>query len=86
MSLAEIRKKIDCLDIKILDKLNERLLLALQTKAFKSEISDCGREIQVLERVREYARKLQLIDSDFAEKVFTELISEGRRLQDEEER
>ena len=86
MSLAEIRKKIDCLDIEILEKLDERLALALKTKAFKPEISDRGREIRVLERVKEYARKLQLIDSDFAERVFTELIREGRRRQDEEER
>ncbi len=86
MSLAEIRKKIDCLDIEILEKLDERLALALKTKTFKPEISDRGRESRVLERVREYARKLQLIDSDFAERVFTELIREGRRLQDEEER
>ena len=86
MSLAEIRKKIDCLDIEILEKLDERLALALKTKTFKPEISDRGREIRVLERVKEYARKLQLIDSDFAERVFTELIREGRRLQDEEEK
>ena len=86
MSLAEIRKKIDCLDIEILEKLDERLALALKTKTFKPEISDRRREIRVLERVKEYARKLQLIDSDFAERVFTELIREGRRLQDEEER
>lgn len=85
MSLIEIRKKIDRLDMEILEKLNERLGLALETKAFKPDISDRGREVQVLEGVREYAQKLQLIDSAFAEKVFTELIREGRRLQDEEE-
>jgi len=86
MSLAEIRKKIDCLDIEILEKLNERLALALQTKTFKPEISDREREDRILERVRDYAKKLQLIDSDFAEKVFTELMREGCRLQDKEER
>lgn len=86
MSLAEIRKKIDYLDIEILEKLNERLALALQTKAFKPEISDRGREIRVLERVKEYARKLQIIDSDFAEKIFTELIRESRKLQNGGER
>lgn len=86
MSLTDIRNKIDCLDIEILEKLNERLALALQTKTFKPKISDQGRENRVLERVREYTHKLQLIDSDFAERLFTELIREGRRLQDEEER
>jgi chorismate mutase len=86
MSLTDIRNKIDCLDIEILEKLNERLALALQTKTFKPKISDQGRENRVLERVREYTHKLQLIDSDFAERVFIELIREGRRLQDEEER
>lgn len=86
MSLAEIRKKIDRLDIEILEKLNDRLALALETKTFKPEVSDRGREDRVIERVKAHAQKLQPIDSDFVEKVFTELIREGRRLQNEEER
>jgi chorismate mutase len=84
--LAEIRDKIDSLDIEILEKLNERLALVLQTKAFKPDIFDPEREVCVLDRVKEYAQKLHLIDSDFAERVFTELMKEGRRIQKEVER
>jgi chorismate mutase len=85
MSLTEIRNRIDRIDIEILEKLDERLSLVRQTKAFKPEILDHRREIRIIKRVREYAQKLQFIDPDFAVKIFTELIREGRRLQNEEE-
>jgi chorismate mutase len=86
MSLAKIRKKIDRIDIEILEMLNERMELALQTKKFKLKASDLQREAQVLKRVRQYAGRLRLINSNFAEKVFTELIKESRKIQDEEEK
>lgn len=86
MSLAKIRENIDRIDIEILERLNERMELALQTKKFKLNTSDRQREIQVLKRIREYAGRLRLINSNFAEKIFIELIRESRRIQDEEEK
>lgn len=86
MSLAKIRENIDRIDIEILERLNERMELALQTKKFKLNTSDRQREIQVLKRIRKYAGRLRLINSNFAEKIFIELIRESRRIQDEEEK
>lgn len=86
MSLAKIRENIDRIDIEILERLNERMELALQTKKFKLNTSDRQREVQVLKRIRKYAGRLRLINSNFAEKIFIELIRESRRIQDEEEK
>ncbi len=84
MNLAEIREKIDILDREILDKLNERLELALQTRELKSEIPALRRESQIFAGVRKYAQKLPIINTDFAEKIFRGIIAESRRLQKEE--
>lgn len=84
MSLASLRKKIDCLDKHILEKLNERLELALKTREYKPETSDRKREIQVLKKIGQHARTLRLLNSDFAEKIFIEIIKESRRIQSEE--
>jgi chorismate mutase len=84
MNLIKIRERIDSLDKEILEKLNDRLELALQTKALKPRISDKKREIQVLEKAREHSRKLELINSEFAAKIFIEIIKESRKVQKEE--
>jgi chorismate mutase len=81
MSLGRIRYEIDCLDREILEKLNERFELALLTKPLKQKISDRKREMKVFERVKKHARKLNLVNSDFAEKIFTQVIEESHRLQ-----
>jgi len=86
MSLKKLREKIDHIDQEILNKLNRRVELTLQTKKFKDKIYDRNREIQVLGKVREHAQRLSLISSEFAEKIFTEIIRECRRLQTEEEK
>ena len=86
MSLKKLREKIDHIDQEILNKLNRRVELTLQTKKFKDKIYDRNREIQVLGKVRENAQKLNLISSEFTEKIFTEIIRECRRLQIEEEK
>jgi chorismate mutase len=83
MSLIKIRERIDVLDKEILEKLNDRFELALQTKALKSRISDRMREMQVLEKARDHSRKLELINSNFAAKIFLEVIKESRKVQKE---
>ena len=84
MSLAKIREKIDLIDREILEKLNERMELALQTRKFKLQNSDRQRETQILEKIRKYSMRHPLIESDFAERIFSEFIKESNRLQDEE--
>lgn len=84
MSLSKIRKKIDGIDLEILEKINERMELALKTGEFKKHICDQRRESQILERIKKYVAELPFIESDFAERIFAEFIKESRRLQDEE--
>jgi len=86
MSLKKLREKIDHIDQEILNKLNRRVEHTLKTKKFKDKIYDRNREIQVLGKVREHAQGLSLISSEFAEKIFTEIIRECRRLQKEEKK
>lgn len=85
MSLSKIREKIDLIDREILEKMNERMELALQTKKFKTQVSDGLRETQILEKIRKYSMRHSLVESDFAVRVFSEFIKESNRLQDEEE-
>ncbi len=86
MRLDKIREKIDNIDSEILNKLNERLELALQAKKFKQEILDRKREIQVLRNVKKHTQRHNLLKSGFIEKIFTEIINESRKLQDEEDK
>ena len=66
--------------------MNTRMELALETRRFKRQISVCNRELQVIEKIKKHAMNLPLIEPDFAEKIFYELIKESRRLQCEEKR
>ncbi len=86
MRLDKIREKIDNIDSEILNKLNERLEFALQAKKFKKEILDRKREIQVLRNVKKHAQRHNLLKSGYIEKIFTEIINESRKIQDEEEK
>lgn len=85
MSLSEIREKIDSIDREILEKLNERMELAMQTREFKPQISDRQRETQILDKIRKYSMGYTLIESDFAVRVFSEFLKESNRLQNEVE-
>ena len=72
MSLMKIRKRIDFIDSKILKLLNDRMEQVLMTKKFKSQIEDKQREKEVIERIRE--NLTGLINAEFIEKVYTEII------------
>jgi prephenate dehydratase/chorismate mutase/prephenate dehydratase len=79
MSLKEVRKNIDLLDSKILKLLNDRMELVLMAKKFKSQIEDREREKEVFEGIRK--NSTGLINADFIEKIYTEIIKEGKSLQ-----
>jgi len=81
MSLDKIRKKIDQIDYEILKLLQERIELALRTKKFKEDIQDRERETQILEQLKKYSSILNLIQGDFVEKLFTEIMNENRKFQ-----
>jgi prephenate dehydratase/chorismate mutase len=79
MELSKIREEIDLKDSMILKLLNDRMELALIAKQFKTEIEDASREAEVLERIRGNARGL--IDPEFSEKLYREIIAESKRVQ-----
>ena len=79
MSLEEIRKNIDSLDSQILQLLNNRMEQVLLAKKFKTEIEDNEREKEVLDRIEK--NSTGLINAQFMEKVYVEIIKESKRLQ-----
>jgi len=79
MNLEKIRKNIDLLDSGILKLLKDRMEQVLLTKKFKSQIEDSQRETEVLERIRKNSSGL--INADFVEKIYTEIIKESKHLQ-----
>ena len=79
MSLKEIRKNIDSIDSQILQLLNKRMEQVLLAKKFKTEIEDNEREKEVLDRIGKNATGL--INAEFMEKVYVEIIKESKRLQ-----
>jgi len=81
MSLREIRKKIDRIDLEILDLLNERSELALRTKKIKPAVPDPVREKEILSKVRSYAAGSSLLSGAFVEKLWSVIFQESRRLQ-----
>lgn len=79
MNLKTIRKNIDLLDSEILKLLKDRMEQILLTKKFKSQIEDSQRENEVLERIRQ--NSTGLINADFIEKIYIEIIKESKNLQ-----
>jgi len=79
MSLKKIRQNIDLLDSKILKLLSDRMELAIMAKRFKSQIEDSEREIELLERIRRNSSGL--LDAEFLEKIYVEIIKESKSLQ-----
>jgi len=80
MNLKEIRKNIDVLDSKILKLLNDRMEQALMAKRFKSQIEDREREKKLLDRIRR--NSTGLINAEFIERIYTEIIKESKNLQE----
>jgi prephenate dehydratase/chorismate mutase/prephenate dehydratase len=79
MNLETIRKNIDLLDSEILKLLKDRMEQVLLTKKFKSRIEDSRREKEVLEGIRQ--NSTGLINPDFIEKIYSEIIKESKNLQ-----
>jgi prephenate dehydratase/chorismate mutase len=79
MDLKDIRKQIDFLDSRILRLLNDRMEFALMSKKLKTNIEDNDREKALLDRIRQNSPGL--INSEFIEKVYKEIIKESKNLQ-----
>jgi len=81
MTLEKIRTQINKIDRQILEKLNQRMHLSLQTRKFKSKIRDLKRETQVLDQIKQKAEDYDLIEKKFAERIFKKIIQESRKIQ-----
>ena len=79
MNLEVIRKNIDLLDSELLKLLKDRMEQVLLTKKFKSQIEDRQREKEVLDKIRKNSSGL--INADFIEKIYIEIIKESKNLQ-----
>lgn len=79
--LLSIRRRIDQIDIELLILLEERMELALRTRRLKADALDTDREASVLARARQSS--LALVQETFAERLFSEIMDESRRLQGE---
>lgn len=84
MDLKQLRNKIDGIDAQIIDLLNNRMELALRTRKLKGQTTDSARESEVLKAVNK--RSQRLVDGKFSEKVFQQIITEAKRLQDQNQR
>jgi prephenate dehydratase/chorismate mutase/prephenate dehydratase len=84
MNLSKIRKNIDLLDSRILRTLNDRMELALMAKKLKTSVEDTQREKEILERIR--SNSTGLINAEFIEKIYVEIIKESKSLQNEDRR
>ena len=81
MELKEIRALIDTIDYEIVSLLNRRMECALRLKKLKTDVVQTDRERQVIEHVRSYSRNL--LQPDFTERLYTVIIGESRRMQQE---
>ncbi len=81
MTLEEIRKRIDRLDVEVVHRLRLRSELALLSCRFKDRVIDEEREKEVLRNVERTNRKL--LDSSFIRTLFEQIIKECRRVQSE---
>ncbi|MBW1998313.1 MAG: bifunctional chorismate mutase/prephenate dehydratase [Deltaproteobacteria bacterium] len=81
MSLERIRKQIDHIDSRIIRLLNDRMEYALMARKFKTRIEDREREKALLQSVRERARGL--LDREFIEDIYLEILKESKRLQEQ---
>ncbi len=82
--LAEIRVRIDILDWKIADLLQERASLALETVKIKTELSqpihDEEREIKILETVSESSHGP--LPDESIKRIYATIIEECRALEE----
>ena len=77
----DVRKKINRIDYEIIKLLNDRMELALRTRKQKSKTKDRNREKAVFDNIGKYSHKL--VHRDFSRNLFSEIMNESKRLQDQ---
>ncbi|MFH0799268.1 MAG: prephenate dehydratase domain-containing protein [Pseudomonadota bacterium] len=84
MNLAEIRKEIDHVDLRILKLLNERMERVLIANKFKAAIDDPNREKNILDGVRRHSG--MILEPRSCEILFKEIMKISKRLQAKDHR
>jgi prephenate dehydratase/chorismate mutase len=80
MDLKEIRKSIDATDYEIVKLLNRRMEYALRLKRLKNNVTEPGREDEVLAHVLSYSH--DVVEPDFLEQLYRAVMAESRRIQE----
>jgi len=76
-ALASIRQAIDAVDKAILDLLNRRFSLALQTIAYKKNLRDRRREKELIKRLKSRAKTLKFLSPGLIEKIYVLVLKES---------
>ncbi|MCL4450925.1 MAG: chorismate mutase [Candidatus Thermoplasmatota archaeon] len=82
MDLKEIRKEMDDIDSDIFGLLVRRMVLSIKAGRVKSKLEDKEREKQILRSLKE--KSGPPITPDFLERLYISIISESKKLQQEE--
>ncbi len=80
MKLIEIRNEIDRVDGEILSLLAKRMMLSVRAGKTKDRIIDRKREREILRKMK--YRNDRLLTSKFKEKLYIDIMSESKRLQE----
>jgi prephenate dehydratase/chorismate mutase/prephenate dehydratase len=81
MDIQDLRQNIDRLDFELIKLLKTRMEVALKIRKFKTDITDAAREQSIIQRVRAYSDSLGLLQPDFAERLFADIMEESKVLQ-----
>lgn len=82
MTLEEIRREIDAIDDRLLRLLQARMEQALLARRFKGDVEDPKREREVITRI--IGGATPEIGSEFVQRIFTLIIEESKRFQEED--
>lgn len=80
IEVDRLRRRIDLIDWKIIQLLNERMEIVLRVRKHKDKVFDPEREKIVLENVRQASRNL--IREGFSQRLFDAIIEESKHLQE----
>lgn len=82
MNLENLRKRIDSVDIRLVNLLRERMELSIQTRKFKATAEDKEREEEIKSKLSRTCGPL--VSAELLDDIFSRIISEGKALQNKE--
>jgi prephenate dehydratase/chorismate mutase/prephenate dehydratase len=82
MNLDAIRKRIDLIDLEILQLLNNRMELAVRTRRFKGYVTDAKREQEIFDKVKRLSHNL--LKPAFSERLYQQIIVQSKEIQEQQ--